>query len=79
MFGRWRENWILRRRTIYGALIYIGAHMSFILIRGADTALNQQAFIALCGAGTAIIGSWVFGAAWDDDSKRRHSREGEGQ
>lgn len=44
--------------------------ISFILAVGKDTVVNQQALVALAAAGASIIMAYVFGATWDDKSKR---------
>ena len=64
------DNWKRRRKVMFLALIYIAVVVLWIVVDGADTALNQQVAIALIAAGTAIIGSYVFGAVWDDNNKR---------
>lgn len=66
-----RERWKYRRRVVFATLVYIAAALAYLIVRGADTALNQQIALALVGAGTAVIGSYVFGAVWDDKLQKR--------
>lgn len=71
-YALFEQNWKIRRIVMFLALIYIGGHVSWIIFRGADTAVNQQLGLALVAAGVAIIGSYVFGAVWDDNDKRKN-------
>lgn len=69
-----RDNWKFRRRVVFAALIWIAIMVMYIVWRGHDTALYRDISVALIGAAVAIIGSYVFGAVWDDRSKRRDVR-----
>lgn len=66
-----KDNWKFRRRVVFAALAWIAMMVMWIIFRGHDTALYRDVSVALIGAGVAIIGSYVFGAVWDDRSKRR--------
>lgn len=63
-------NWKIRRRVLFLTLAYIAGSVTYIIWQGTDTALYQQIAISMIAAGTAIIGSYVFGAVWDDSNKR---------
>lgn len=69
-----KDNWKYRRNTVFAALFWVAAMVMYILFRGNDTMLYRDVSVALIGAGVAIIGSYVFGAVWDDRSKRRDFR-----
>lgn len=64
------DNWPRRRRWMSVALIWLAGNVQYILIKGADTAVNQQALTAMIAAFVSIICFYVFGAVWDDNSKR---------
>jgi hypothetical protein len=64
------DNWAKRRRVMYWALIFIGANLQYLIIFGKPDGLRENIAMALVAAGTAIIGSYIFGAAWDDKNKR---------
>ncbi|CAH1657371.1 hypothetical protein CHELA1G11_11260 [Hyphomicrobiales bacterium] len=66
-----KDNWKIRRWVVFIWLTFSAVLISFIVFTGTDTALNQQSVIALIASSTAIIGSYVFGAVWDDNGKRR--------
>jgi hypothetical protein len=67
------SEWKKRRRLIYFSLAFVGFWVSYILVGGADTALNAQAMVGLLGAGTAVLTGYVFGAVWDDRNRMNSS------
>ncbi|MBS7737952.1 hypothetical protein [Chelatococcus sp. HY11] len=66
-----KDNWKIRRRVVFGALGYIAIMLAYIVFVGTDSALFGQVAVGLIGAAVAIIGSYVFGAVFDDNGKRR--------
>jgi peptidoglycan/LPS O-acetylase OafA/YrhL len=72
-----KDNWKIRRRVVFGALGYIAIMLAYIVLIGTDSALFGQVAVGLIGAAVAIIGSYVFGAVWDDNGKRRLMAERE--
>ena len=74
------DNWPKRRRWMLLTLLWLIGNAQYLIVWGADTALHQNALVTCLGAIVAIIGSYVFGAVWDDVDKRRHVRmEGDGE
>lgn len=74
------DNWPRRRKWMLTVLVWALANAQYVMIWGDDTGLHQNALVALLGLIAAIIGSYVFGAVWDDNDKRRrcaHQQEGE--
>lgn len=78
------SEWKKRRRILYLSLIFICVSLIYIIFKGTDSVLYQQISIALIGAGTLIIGQYIFGAIWDDknymqtaEMMARHNRFGE--
>jgi len=65
-----RDGWKYRRRVIALSLVWIAAMVMWIIWRGGDSMLYRDASVTLILTGGAIIGSYVFGAVWDDHSKR---------
>lgn len=59
------SGWKYRRTTVMLSLIYCAATIALVLWRGNDTALNREAVNALALLSGGIIGSYVFGAAWE--------------
>lgn len=60
------SEWRRRRFRLDIALTAIFLWISWIILSGNDTVVFQQLSIALVGAGTALIGQYIFGAVWDD-------------
>ena len=58
--------WAKRRLRLDLALLAILVWVSWIIFVDKDTVLYQQISIALIAGGVALIGQYVFGAAWDD-------------
>jgi hypothetical protein len=56
-------QWAMRRRTIIAALISCLGLSIFAIARGAETAAAVVPSMAMLAG--AIIGSYVFGAAWE--------------
>lgn len=61
-----KPEWGKRRRLLYAALAFIATWLSWMFYKGTDSGLFQNASIALIGGGVALIGQYIFGAAWDD-------------
>lgn len=60
-------SWTHRRRIIYGTLIFCALCVLYLMIFGNDTSrlhetIANSAFFLAGG----VIGSYVFGAVWDD-------------
>lgn len=72
------DRWKIRRRVVYGTLAYCAGNVQYLIAWGADTAVNQQIAVALTGLAGAVIGAYVFGAAWDDRNVMRHRPDDSG-
>ena len=66
MNKRSQRQWKYRRRIIFLALAFCAGATAWCLTGRVDTELAETAILALCGLSGSIIGSYVFGAAWDD-------------
>jgi len=69
MDEEYKPKWENRQKVIFGSLIFCACIIVFLLIWGNDSRLHETiatwAFI-LSGM---VIGSYVFGAAWEDVTK----------
>lgn len=65
------NDWRRRRRVIHAVLIYCAGAVAYLVIFGTDTALHQQIGLALIGLAATTVGSYVFGATWDDHNVRK--------
>lgn len=61
-----RPPWKMRRRVIVGCLLFCAAVVFWLAIFGPDTELNRSIANALVLLAGSVIGSYVFGATWDD-------------
>jgi hypothetical protein len=73
--GVYLGSWRNRRRVIFLALGYCAVSDAYLIVLGTDTALHQQMAIAHVMLAGAVIGSYVFGAVWDDHSIRHAERD----
>jgi hypothetical protein len=69
-----RDNWQFRRVVVFLSLLFSAGIILWIVISGTDSTLYREIAVAMIAADVAIIGSYVFGAVWDDKSKRRDWR-----
>ena len=67
----YKGSWKNRRVVVFCTLAYCAVVVLYLAIHGSDTALHQQIAIALVGLAGGTIGSYVFGAVWDDHSIRK--------
>lgn len=64
-------SWRFRRRIIHATLIYCAVVVPALVVWRPDSPLVSQVVLALVGLAGATIGSYVFGAVWDDHNARR--------
>lgn len=58
-------GWKWRRSVVIATLLYCAVVVALVLWRGSDNALNRDAVNVLALLAGGIIGSYVFGAAWE--------------
>ncbi len=61
-----RPPWKLRRRIVNLTLLFCAGVVIWLIARGEDTALAGSIVNAAFLLAGMVIGSYVFGAAWDD-------------
>lgn len=66
-------TWKNRRRVIFATLLYIAVAVGYLIWNGEDTGLHQDIASGLILLAGAVIGSYVFGAVWDDNRKINRS------
>lgn len=64
-------SWKYRRRIIHAVLTYCALAVAGLTVRYPESALVAQTVIALIGLAGGVIGSYVFGAVWDDANARK--------
>lgn len=66
--------WIVRRKIIIYSLIWLGMLITFVslyaLFKSRESSLQETIVIAAFTLFGSIVGSYVFGAIWDDKNKR---------
>ncbi|MCK1543445.1 hypothetical protein IVB12_16125 [Bradyrhizobium sp. 179] len=68
------DNWKIRRRWMKWSIFWLAGNIEAIIawtIYAGGNALGVQLAMALIGALVGIIMFYIFGATWDDHSKRR--------
>lgn len=66
-----RPPWKVRRRIVVAALIFCAFCVLWILFRGTDRSVEEVIVMCSFGLAGAVIGSYVFGAVWDDQNVLR--------
>ena len=61
-----RPSWKNRRIIIIGSLLFCAFCVAYIMFQGNDTRVNETIALGCFYLAGAIIGSYVFGAAWQD-------------
>lgn len=59
-------SWRNRRRVIFLTLTFCAFVVGYIVFRGKDDELNRAALLYLTSLAGATVGSYVFGAAWEN-------------
>lgn len=63
-FGR--SSWRIRRRIIIITLVWAGGMVTYLAIWGRANSLSETVVNGLLLLMASVIGSYVFGAVWDD-------------
>ena len=69
-----KPPWALRRLIIMITLIFCATCVTYIVLYGDDTRVNETIIVSCFALAGATIGSYVFGAVWDDRNKQKHQR-----
>lgn len=62
--------WRIRRAYVLAVMLYCGALIGYLAIFGEDTELNRVIITNLSLVAGGTLGSYIFGAAWDDKNQR---------
>lgn len=63
-----KSSWKIRRSIILITLLFCAAIIIKIIWSGADTTTAQVALYGSFGLAGTVIGSYIFGAVWDDNN-----------
>lgn len=61
-----KNEWKRRRARLDAALTFIALASAWIIWKDSDSAVAEAAITVLIPSGVMLIGTYVFGAAWDD-------------
>lgn len=71
-------SWLWRRSVVLATLAFCGLIVGYIALSGPDDRVRETTVMALSALAGAVIGSYLFGAAWDDRNKRAASLQAVG-
>lgn len=61
-----KPSWTVRRRIIIATLLFCGFVVGYITIWGDARPVLDTVVIGAFGLALSVIGSYIFGAVWDD-------------
>lgn len=64
-----RPSWKVRRRIVIITLVWCGAMVSYLAVWGRDIDLSETIANGALLLMASVIGSYVFGAVWDDKNQ----------
>lgn len=70
-----RPSWRVRRRIITATLLFCALEVGYLTLYGKDTKLHEAIVTGAFLLAGSVIGSYVFGAVWDDKKNNREARD----
>jgi hypothetical protein len=70
-----KAEWRIRRKVIFATLLFCAVEVGYLTLAGQDTQLHQAIATSLILLAGSVIGSYVFGAIWDDANARKAANE----
>ena len=62
-----RPSWKIRRRVVIATIGFCMGCIVYLMVKGeADSRLHETIAMGVIGLFVSTVGSYVFGAAWDD-------------
>lgn len=68
-------SWKLRRRAVFGSLIFGACIVTYVALRGQDTALAETLALGGFGLMAAVVAAYTGTATWEDIGLRRNKIE----
>ena len=59
-------SWKLRRRAVFGSLIFCGLLVGWAVISGTDTRVAESATLGAFGMASVIVTAYISGAVYED-------------
>lgn len=66
-----KPSWKIRRRLIVAVLIFCAFCVTYIMVWGDDRSIHEMIILSAFGTAVSVLGSYVFGAVWDDNNVMR--------
>lgn len=70
MDTKWTAPWRVRRNLIIAILVFCASEIVYLTIWGRDTELHRVIATSLILLAGSTIGTYVFGATWDNKNER---------
>lgn len=61
-----KPSWAVRRRIIITTLLFCAFCITYIMVWGDDRPVMEVIVFSAFGLALSVIGSYIFGAVWDD-------------
>lgn len=61
-----KPSWTIRRRIIYSTLLFCAGVAMYATHQNTGSPTEGTAIMAAFGLAATVIGSYIFGAVWDD-------------
>ncbi|QHJ77395.1 MAG: hypothetical protein [Caudoviricetes sp.] len=61
-----KPSWSVRRRLIIAVLTFCAFCITYVMVWGDDRSVHEMIIISAFGTAASVLGSYVFGAVWDD-------------
>ncbi|MRG53986.1 hypothetical protein GF108_00100 [Phyllobacterium sp. SYP-B3895] len=65
------DAWCVRRSLVIGTILWCGGIVTYITFAGGESSLRETVAVGALTLAGSTLGSYVFGAIWDDQNKRR--------
>ena len=62
----WNPSWKKRQRVIFGTLLFCAAVVLYITFENTGSRLHESIANSLIMLAGTVVGSYVFGAVWQD-------------
>ncbi len=59
-------SWTMRRRAVFGSLIFAGLVIVYVMVQGDDTGLAETLVLGAFGLIGVIVAAYIGGAAYED-------------
>jgi hypothetical protein len=66
-----KPSWRIRRRVIFGTLAFCALEVVYLTIFGESTSLAETIANGCFLLAGSVIGTYVFGATWDDKNHQQ--------